>query len=194
MQHLSKPIRRALALSLVLAVVLGVTTTIVLPAMNEAEALTEQIQETRDLVGHLGAMDAAPQIDRSEWVKRFDEAGRTTFVGGESQAIRIANVQAAAVRILSAGGTKPRSVRNLPPRSRLGFTMVGVQVQASLTLSQLQSLLLQMDKYRPRLLVEELQVTRSGQMAAVGEEGAPLDVRFDVFGIEAQSQIEKARP
>jgi len=195
MQNLSKPIRRALALSLLAAVLSVVATTTVLPFLTATDALTEQIRQTRELVLRLGAASVAPEVDTTDWTKLLSEAGKRNFIPGESQTIRIANVQSAAVQILAADNLKPRSVRNLPARVRAGLTLVGVQVQIGASLAQLQSMLGRIDSHQPRLLVEDLQITRTAQFVVPGE-GAPqlLDVRLDVFGIEAQSQMTKAQP
>jgi hypothetical protein len=143
----------------------------------------------------LGAASAGPEVDTPDWAKLLVEAGKHNFVSGESQNIRIANVQSAVVEILAGDSLKPRSVRNLPPHVRAGLTLVGVQVQIGASLAQLQSMLGRIDSHQPRLLVEDLQITRTAQSIAPSE-GAPqlLDVRLDVFGIEPLSQVTKAKP
>jgi len=192
MQNLSKPIRRALALSLLVAVLSVVVTTTVLPFLTAADALAEQIRQTRELVSRLGAASAVPDVDRADWAELLVEAGKRNFVSGESQTIRIANVQSAVVQILASDGLKPRSVRNLPPRVRAGLTLVGVQVLIGASLTQLQSMLGRIDIHQPRLLVEDLQITRTAQSVVPGDAAQQfLDVRLDVFGIEPQSQMAK---
>lgn len=195
MQNLSKPIRRALALSLLVAVLSVVATTTVLPFLTATGALTEQIRQTRELVVRLGEAGAVPVADNSDWAKRLIEAGKRNFVSGESQNIRIANVQSAVVQILSADSMKPRSVRNLPPRIRAGMTLVGVQVQIGATLAQVQSMLGRIDSHQPRLLIEDLQITRTAQPVVASEGGQQqLDLRLDVFGIDPQNAVAKGQP
>ena len=195
MQNLSKSIRRALALSLLVAFLSLIVTTVVLPYLSATDALREQIRQTRELVLRLDAVSATPEADKTDWEKMLVEAGKRNFIPGESQIIRIANVQSSIVQILTADNMKPRSVRNLPPRVRAGLTLVGVQVQIGLSLAQLKSMLTRIDSHQPRLLVEDLQITRTTQSVVPGD-GTPqlLDVRLDVFGIEPQNQITKVQP
>ena len=195
MQNLSKSIRRALALSLLVAFLSLIVTTVVLPYLSATDALREQIRQTRELVLRLDAVSATPEADKTDWEKMLVEAGKRNFIPGESQIIRIANVQSSIVQILTADNMKPRSVRNLPPRVRAGLTLVGVQVQIGSSLAQLKSMLTRIDSHQPRLLVEDLQITRTTQSVVPGD-GTPqlLDVRLDVFGIEPQNQITKVQP
>jgi hypothetical protein len=194
MQSLSKPIRRVLALSLLVAVLTVVVTTTVLPYLSAVDQLTEQIRQTRELVSRLSDAGAPPDVGTADWAKLLEMASKRNFVSGESQTIRLANVQSAIVQILAADNVKPRSVRNLPPRVRAGLTLVGVQVQIGASLAQLQSMLNRIDNYQPRMLLEDLQITRTGQ-SVVPSEGAQqlLDLRLDVFGIEPPSEIAKVQ-
>ena len=195
MQTLSRPIRRALALSLLVAIVAAIVTSTVLPYLAAVDALTEQIQQTRILVSRLSEANAFPEPDPADWVKLLSEASKRDFISGDSQTIRLANVQSAVVQSLAADSLKPRSIRNLPPRQRAGLTLVGVQVQIGASLDQLQSMLGRLDRHQPRLLIEDLQVTRAAQGTVQTEgTGRLLDVRLDVFGIEPVVQVAKVQP
>ena len=195
MQTLSRPVRRALALSLLLAIAAAIVTSTVLPYLAAVDVLTEQTQQTRTLVSRLSEANALPEPDPTDWVKLLTEASKRDFISGDSQTIRLANVQSAVVQSLAADSLKPRSIRNLPPRQRAGLTLVGVQVQIGASLDQLQSMLGRLDRHQPRLLIEDLQVTRTAQGTVQTEgTGRLLDVRLDVFGIEPVVQVAKVQP
>jgi len=191
---ISKPYRKLAAVALLLALVALFLSTTVLPVLSTASDLSARIDQQRQLVAKLST--AAPPLspESAKLMAASLESARREFIAGESQTIRFVNVQTALTQILTAPGLKPRSVRNLPPRTRAGLQLIGVQVQVYATLAQVQSILMALEAHRPRLLVEDMQIVPVTQSTQKSESlDRTLDVRLEVFGIEPPPAMMEAR-
>jgi hypothetical protein len=192
MDNLSRPVRRALALALLLAVLVIAVSGTVLPFLATAADLSDRIEQSQELVSRLGEANQTSDTDTTDWQRLATEAAKRNFIPGDSPMIRMANVQSAVVQILGEDSLKPRSIRNLPPRTRAGLKLLGVQVQINGTLAQVQSVLTRLDAHRPQVLVEDMQITPAPPSMGSGETSPrSLEVRMDIFGIEASNHTNE---
>jgi hypothetical protein len=192
MDNLSRPVRRALALALLLAVLVIAVSSTILPFLATAADLSDRIEQAQELVARLTEANQTSDTDTTDWQGLATEATKRNFIPGDSPTIRMANVQSAVVKLLGEDSLKPRSIRNLPPRTRAGLKLLGVQVQISSTLAQVQSVLTRLDAQRPQLLVEDMQITPAQLSVGSGETSQrSLEVRMDIFGIEALNQTNE---
>jgi hypothetical protein len=192
MENLSRPVRRALAVALLLAVLVIAVSATVLPFLATAADLSDRIEQSQELVARLTEANQTSNTDRTDWQRLATEAAKRNFIPGDSPTIRMANVQSAVVQILGEDSLKPRSIRNLPPRTRAGLKLLGVQVQIGGTLAQLQSVLNRLDAHRPQVLVEDMQITPAQLSMGSGETPQrSLEVRMDIFGIEASNHTNE---
>ena len=188
MDNLSRPVRRALALALLLAVLFIAASGTVLPFFATAADLSDRIEQSQELVSRLREANQTSDTDTTDWQRLATEAAKRNFIPGDSPMIRAANVQSAVVQILGEDSLKPRSIRNLPPRTRAGLKLLGVQVQINTTLAQVQSVLTRLDAHRPQVLVEDMQITPVQlSMGSAETSQRSLEVRMDIFGIEASN-------
>jgi hypothetical protein len=192
MDNLSRPVRRALALALLLAVLVIAVSSTILPFLATAADLSDRIERSQELVARLTEANQTSDTDTTDWQGLATEATKRNFISGDSPTIRMANVQSAVVKLLGEDSLKPRSIRNLPPRTRAGLKLLGVQVQISGTLAQVQSVLTRIDAQRPQVLVEDMQITPAQLSMGSGETSQrSLEVRMDIFGIEALNQTNE---
>jgi len=185
----AKPIRQAAALALLLLVLAGAVALTIVPLYSKVTSLEDRIEQERITLGRLDAIvrdeNAARELD-----------GRTTsarakgqFLDGESESIRMANLQSLLADIVSANGIKPRSIRNLPARERNELRLLGVQLQFVAPIQTLRKILVAIEEQRRVLLVEALQIAPlTGTWVANEEQRGTLDIRFDIFGVEARQK------
>jgi Type II secretion system (T2SS), protein M subtype b len=196
-------LRRLLAVSL-LVTVLGLTALLtVVPFLSQLAIAREQIDDARTVHGRLlAANQTATMAEQLEQQSRSTTATTTLagaltgalFIEGESEAIRLASLQSQVVEILAANAIRPRTARMMQARERHTLKLVGVQLQLSATIDQLQKILLQIEAHRPVLLVESLHLTPSTSVQ-IDEDRGQLDVRLDVVAIEARpSELRTSAP
>lgn len=185
--RLAKPIRQALAVLLLVAAVGAILLLVVLPVTNRIADLGDRIEQERAVVGRL--LTAATDVGEASQSRQQGAAGRmrALFVQGESEAIRIAAIQARLIEILGVHKVQPRSARNLPAQERNNLRLAGIQLQFAAPIEKLQAILLDIESHRPVFLIEQLHVTAAAQSAGTGgDDRGLLEARLDVFGVEAQ--------
>jgi len=187
--RLAKPLRQALAVALLLLAVALFAGLAVVPLYAKVTGLQEQIEQERTTLARLNAFtrdeDKAREFDRRTSAAR----ARGLFLDGESEAIRLANLQSRLTEIAAASGVKLRSMRNLPPRERSELRMLGVQLHFAAPIERLRKILLNIEEQRTVLLIEALHISPlTGSWTASDEQRGNLDVQFDVFGIEARQK------
>ncbi len=187
--NLAKPIRQLLALALLALAITAVCLLTIVPVHTKVTDLQDRIEQERLTLGRLSA------IGRDETAAReFDSAtttahGKGLFLDGESESIRMANLQSLLAEIISANGVKPRSIRNLPARERNELRMLGVQMNLVATIESLRRILIAIEEHRRVLIVDALQVSPlTGTWVGNEELRGTLDIRFDVFGVEGRQK------
>lgn len=189
MYSLAKPLRQALAVSLLVAVVSFVLMTTVVPVMARIGELEERIEQQRTILGRLTV--AATDDGSSADARQRAVAARIgrLFLPGESEAIRVSYIQSQVVELLGKEGMKPHSTRNLPARERSGLRLVGVQFQISAPIEQLQALVHGIEAHQPPFLIEAIHITPVSSFGGSGDDTrGMLDARIDVYGIEPQAK------
>jgi Type II secretion system (T2SS), protein M subtype b len=177
-------LRRALAVAILLATVGLVALLTVVPYLSQLAAARERLSQQRTLHGQL--LETTSRIG----TEQPSPAARTPtttglFIEGDSEAIRLASLQSQVMDILTAQAVKPRSTRNLQTRERHTLKLVGVQVQLTATVEQIQKILLDLEAHRPVLLVEALHLTPASSVGTDDDRGI-LEARLDVLAIEAR--------
>lgn len=176
-------LRRLAAVLLLLAVVGAIAIFAVLPVVAHVQTQRADIEQERSTLARLSSMpdDAA----QAQSIERMTAKARDSrqFLDGESDPIRLANLQSVVGGIAASQGVKLRSSRNLPPRERGDVRYVGVQLQFAATIGQLQKILLAIEAQRPFLFIDTLHVTpMPGALAAGGEDSGQLDSRIEILG------------
>jgi Type II secretion system (T2SS), protein M subtype b len=180
-EQISKPIRQLAAISLLVALGLGLWGFVWAPAVSTIQQQDAKIIEQREVLGRLLAAESlAGEASALEQKSKSLDIGRLTLKG-ESDPLRTAELQSALTTIVAAQGLRLKSTRALPARDAEGVRLVGVQAQFQATLEQLQKILLAIDASEPILVIEALRV-----VAAAGASDhkiePPLDINIEVFG------------
>ena len=182
--QLRQPLRRALAVSLVLLVI-GITAALtVVPLTTRLSDLNDAIVQERTVIGRLqtATNSQEPLSDINILSEKARKSG--LFIEGETEPIRLAALQSQLAEIINSNGVKPRSTRGLPSRDRNELHLVGSQLQIIAPIEKVQKILLDIEGHSPALLVDYLQITPSSMAGVSNEEGAAdLDARFDVFAV-----------
>ncbi len=187
--HLAKPLRRLLALVLLGFALTGIAALTILPFYDRLANLQEKIDQERATLGRFEAIERDQQEARD--LDRRATAARANgmFLDGESESIRMANLQSLLAEILATNGIKLRSIRNLPSRERNELRLLGVQLQFVAPIEALRKILVAIEEQRRLLIVDAMQVAPlTGTWAGSEELRGTLDIRFDIFGVEPRQK------
>lgn len=175
---------RRLAAVLLLVTVLGALALfVVVPVVAHVQSLRADIEQERLTLARLVSMP--DDSVEAQSIERMTAKARESrqFLEGESDPIRLANLQSVVGGIAAGQGVKLRSSRNLPPRERGDVRYVGVQLQFAATIGQLQKILLAIEAQRPFLFIDTVHITpMPGALAAGGEDSGQLDSRIEILG------------
>lgn len=176
---LTKPMRQVAAvglLTLAIALVLGLT---VLPISSYLDGLQASIAEQRALLGRYQSFTA--NKDQLQRMAAESEAALRAgpFLGGETDAMRAASLQAHLTRVAQGQGVRLRSARTVPPTEHDGLRFIGVQVEFDTGLKQLQAIIVAFEAMRPHMFVQSLQIAPHDQHGNGADE---LKIRIGVMG------------
>jgi hypothetical protein len=181
MRRLAKPVRQIAALALVGAVVAIIAALIAGPLLTYLSDVQERIANERLLLSRFTALATLEGEARELQRRRAELNADGEFLDGESEAIKLANLQSMLAAIAAKHGLRVHSARTLPAHERGELRLVGVRIQLHAELGPIQKTLHEIEAKRPFLFVEAAQISLlSGGEAA--EAGTMLDARFDVFG------------
>ncbi len=177
------------AIGLLMGLGFVLVTAVIGPIAAHYSSLQDGIESQRVLLGRLkAATDAAKAAQASGELGRPDSRG-PVFLGGESDAIRIAGLQSKLSAAAQDIGARLSSTQPVQAREYDGVRLVGVQTQLSTTLEQLQKFIYGLETARPPLFVDSLNVSRGPDRD--GQEVSDLDVRLVVLGA---TPPEKGQP
>ena len=181
-------VQRILSKLLAIALLAGVTlfayALIIEPVAARFRDVREHITEQRQLLGRLTA--TATQDGEARVIERLakQQTGGMIYLPGSSDAVRVAELQSLIGKITEAEGVAIRSTRAVPPRERDGLRLLGVEVQMSASVEQLQRILQALETGRPYLFVETLQVSPPPLLSADNQSaGTALEVRLGLLGL-----------
>ena len=186
---IARLLARTAAVALLLALIAGAAQIVVMPIAAHIETLRERIDQERLMLGRLASMQAS-----TEQLSERDAAARAArtaslFLEGESDAIRLANLQSLLADIAAKTGAKLRSTRTVSPRERNDLHLLGLQLQLSASIEQLQALLVAIEAQVPDLFVEALHVAPAANAQGPRAEGAgTLEIRLEVAGVAPRAK------
>ncbi len=164
------------ALALLAAVVAGLSLGVAAPVLERFRDLDTKIAVQRALLGRYGAvLENSSATGTVPGLEQSDQA----FLAGETDALRLAGLQATLNGAAAALQVRFSSTRSLDAVEQEGVRLLGLQVQVSTSLATLQSLLFDVEKRRPNMIVDALHITRAPESAA---NVPPLDVTFSLLG------------
>ncbi len=150
-------VRKLAAVGLALAVLIVAFGFLIEPAARRVWGLAATIEERREHLGRLEALARGP-------ANATDVAGirralvAATWLEGETEAIRLANLQRAVRQVADKVGIRLRSTQTLPTTPRDDLAQLGLQATAQATLPSIQRFLYGLETHRPMLIVEALEL------------------------------------
>lgn len=170
---------KALALAILATLAFFGYTVVAAPFFAWRSENAEQINAARLLLGRLNAAERSAKADAAVTVAAGPDS-KSAFLDGDTDARRIANLQAKLGEVAQAVGARLSSTQSAEAREREGVRLIGVQTQFTATLEELQSMLFAIETARPILIAGSLGITRQPDIGS--KESNSLDVRLVVFG------------
>lgn len=175
---LSRPVRRTLAIALLILPPLAVWQLAVAPWLDHRRAQHAAVEDMHDRAARYRRIAAeTPALERRLAALRQRGAATEGFVAESNETLAGAALQARLKTAIEAQGGTLSSSQILPARSENGIRRLVVRVQATQRQEQLAGMLAALAEARPALAVDAIEVrVRRG-----GDPAAPLlDTRLDV--------------
>lgn len=153
-------VSRLAALTLSVGVLLAVYVFAVAPIIAgyaEIDAAVSQAEELLERYRRVAAARPALEARLNELEARQSEIG--TYLSGDTDALAGAELQELVNATVEKAGGRLRSVQILPVKSDAGFRRIGVRVQMTATVSEIQSLLYELEAGRTFLFVDNLEIS-----------------------------------
>lgn len=178
--RLTPIVHRASAIALLLMTLAGFWLLVLAPLATHVGNLREQIDTQRVVLGRLHAYSA--KRDEIERIARESTAGSDDqmFLEGKTDALKVAALQSTLAGFLARSGGQLRSTRSLGVSDRDGVRLIGVEIQLGGFTEHLQELLLSIERSRPLMLVDQLEVNAIPPRGEGARHGR-LAVKIDVY-------------
>jgi hypothetical protein len=173
---------KAAALSILAAAVWGVASCVAVPVWQRFCDINDRIAVQRGLLGRYAAENGSNTV--RENTGSANEADAPVFLLGETDALRLANLQATLNTAASANKIRLASASAMDATEDSGVKLAGIQAQLSTDLEPLQKMLFFLEKQQPNLIVDALHIARAPDSGiGAGAGGLPtLDVNFILRG------------
>lgn len=189
MRQQTKLFDRLFAAALLIAILIGAYAVVIAPIFEHLRTAHETITEQRVLLGRLRAeLDRTPGIPNEPTDGTADARG-TVFLPGTSNATRVANLQARLGALVANANVAVLSARATAPETRDGLPMLGVEIAFRATDAQLESLLTAIERDRPFLFVDGLELTPAPSEAEIDQTASTRnDVTLRIVGVVEKAQ------
>jgi hypothetical protein len=181
MTALSLPLRRATALSLLLAAIQAVNTICIDPFVSTYSNNTETAAQLQSALQKYRQMAARlPETTKTLEDLRMNQSGQQGYLTGANEAIAAATLQDRVKALIAREGGKLQSTQAMPQARVAGQPQrVGVRAHMVLHLAELQAVIYRLESMMPVLFIEKLNIRVV--TAGATEEGL-LDVNLDIVG------------
>ena len=181
MTTLSLPLRRAAAISLLLAIILGVYTICIDPFVSTYSGNTETADQLQSALQKYRQMAARlPEMTRALEDLRMNQSGQQGYLTGANEAIAAAILQDRVKALIAREGGKLQTTQAMPQARVPGQPQrVGVRAHMVMHLAELQAVIYRLEGMMPVLFIENLSIR--AVTAGATEEGL-LDVNLDIVG------------
>lgn len=181
MTALSVPLRRAAALSLLLAALVAVYTICIDPFVSAHSGNTEAVAQLQSALQKYRQMATRlPEMAQTLEDLRMNQSGQQGYLTGANEAIAAATLQDKVKALIALEGGKLQSTQAMPQARVAGKPQrVGVRAHMIMHLAELQAVIYRLESIMPILFIENLSIRAVTVGAA--EEGL-LDVNLDIVG------------
>lgn len=185
MMVLNLPLRRAAALSLLIAVVLSLYTICIDPFVSAYSANTATAAQLQAALLKYRQMAARlPEMTQTLETLRANQSGQQGYLGGANEAVAAAMLQDRLKSLIAREGGQLQSTQAMPQVRMAGKPQrVGIRAHMVMRLGELQAVLYRLETVTPVLFVEALNIR--AVTAGAAEEGL-LDVNLDIVGYLAE--------
>jgi general secretion pathway protein M len=184
---ISAPLRKFLAIALLVVVVFLAWELVIRPVVGEFAEYERTVAQNSELIDRYRAVAAerAPLEKERDRLKQEIES-RSGLLAGTNPALIGAGLQDQIKNVVSAHGGKLQSAQILTPASEKELTRVSVRVVMSSELAALQKIIYDLETASPYLFIDDVdfrkRVTRRRQPGVRAEGDEQLTVRITVYG------------
>jgi Type II secretion system (T2SS), protein M subtype b len=170
-------LRKVAALGILLVTVSVIAVSAVIPAWQRFDRANQSLAAGRELLARYLAQPTT-RLAASDQFNAADN--QSVYINGQTDALRIANLQATLADAAKLSGIRIASTRVIDGFNRDGVRMLGLQAQLSTELVLLQKLLYNLENQKPFLFIDGLHIARGPDGGTV--KLPELDVTFVVAG------------
>ena len=160
-QILQSAIRKIAALALLGAAIFGAVSGIALPVWQRFRDIDERILDQRNLLGRYQSLSSTDSVASSDVNQVVPAAAEQAFLPGETDALRLASLQATLNDVASLSGVRLASASAIDSSEQNGVRLLSLQAQFSTDIEPLQRMLFDLEKKQLNLIVDGLHVVRA---------------------------------
>jgi Tfp pilus assembly protein PilO len=181
MWRMSKPMSRAAAIALLVAVLAVLAFGIVLPIVQGFDDRAQSVEGQRQELAEYLAVAGQDASVRNLEQRRQAELALGEFLPGDSELVAQADLQSKLNNFAQTSGLRIRSARKLPDRERGSVKTMGMGISLTADIESVVKFLYAIETARPYLLVEAAEISPMGgaNPATVGPH--MLEVRLDIY-------------
>jgi hypothetical protein len=175
---LSRPVRRLLALTILVLLVGGGWSYVVWPLLSLALEPAAEIATLKEQLSHFEAMEArAPALKRKEQVLNTSLAAKATWWTGGSGAVIGAAMQNVVRQAVAANGGRLQSSSASAERTEAGLRVISAHFNIDVPIGGLQRILEAIETAKPGLFIDRLTVSApSWQVRSDREPSLTVDI------------------
>jgi general secretion pathway protein M len=182
---LSLPVRRLLAVALLVALLSFAWSAVIEPLIDYVAAKQAEIRRLEAVLAHGGFSEHdidALQAEMAAMKQRRDTVGG--FIEGSNISIAAAQLQDRLGKTVAAAGGEVRSTQILPARDEGDYRRITLRGQIMAPLAAVQGTVYVLEATAPYLFFDRIEVnSRLSTLAAANADANPvLDVHFDLSG------------
>jgi general secretion pathway protein M len=188
MGAVSQPLRRALALSILAALVFVVVSGIVAPVLEGYRSNRDSIDLMRAALARARVAPSDLPGLRAELAGLRQQATSASggFLQGSNESVIAAQLQNRVKRVVEAARGELKSTQVLPSRDEGKFRRTAIRGQMTVSIPALQRTFYDLEATSPLLFIDnvDIRIRPATRQRDRNIPDALLDVRFDVFGYQ----------
>ncbi len=175
--------QRAIALSLLAAALAGVWFAVGAPLLSTYRETEASLAEAQSLLDRYSAIAAQRPLLEAQLVELDRrEAATKLYLDGPSESLAAVGLQRLATEAIARRGGSVTSAQPLPTQLDGAFRRVPLRIQFRSEVEGLAQVLADLERGRPLLRVDALEVRGRPPSPGRRPEGGPITVRIDVSG------------
>ncbi len=179
----SQPLRRALAVALLVAAVALIATGMVLPAVERFEAIADGVSDTTAALARFSAVAARlPRLEAEDAALKKAFAAQDGFLKATNDSLIAAELQNRIKSAVERNGGQLKSTQILPTRDENGVRKIGARVEITGNADAISRIWYEMETGAPFLFIDSFDI-EGRQVPRRDRAGPPviaLQTRFEV--------------